>query len=201
MGTALLKLWEALGGSLGLLILGLIVLAMFWAWRREVQRAENDRKAFWAAMKEEREAREKQAERDRAEAKERDDRDRAEAKERDDRDREAFEARADRIHTESKERDERDRAAHEERANRDSEQNAHDHARLFSAIAAVQGDVKVLLDRSNRSSGGEPGGQPRPFGGVAHQATPDQCDEDGETSSDEQVAPAPSASGSKDPAD
>ena len=164
MGQALFKLWEALGGSLGFLIIGLIVSAVFWAWRREVQRAENDRKAFWAGMKEEREAREKQAARDRAESKEQ------------------FEC----IRAEFKERDERIERA---------------YVRLASAVAALQGDVKVLLDRSNRSSGGEPGGQPRPFDGVAHQATPDQCDEDGETSSDEPVAPPPSASAAEDPAD
>ena len=142
MGQALLKLWEALGGSLGFLIIGLIVSAVFWAWRWQVQRLENDLRA-----------REKQYERLRAESKEQ------------------------------------------------YERLAHAYARLATAVAALQGDVKVLLDRSNRSSGGEPSGQPSPFDGVAHQALPDQCEDDAKTSSDEPVAPVPSASAAEDPAD
>ena len=164
MGTALLELWEALGESLGVLIIGLIVFAVFWAWRWEVQRLEN-------ALR----AREKQAERDRAESKERDERLRAEFKEQ-----------YERLRAESKERDER---------------LARAYARLATSVAAMQGDVKVLLDRSNRSSGGEPSGQPSPFDGVAHQALPDQCEDDAKTSSDEPVAPPPSASAAEDPAD
>ncbi len=227
MGTALLELWEALGESLGVLIVGLLYCVMFWAWRRDFQRRENDSKAFWARVDSEREAREKQAERDREESREQDERERAEYKEQADREPKAFEAwderiraeskeridriraeskeRIDRIRAESKERIDRIRAESKERIDRirteSKEQYECAYARLATAVAALQGDVKVLLDRSNRSSGGEPSGQPSPFDGVAHQALPDQCEDDAKTSSDEPVAPPPSASAAEDPAD
>ena len=175
MGTALLELWEALGESLGVLVIGLMFSAVFWAWRREVQRLENDRRA-----------REKQAERDRAESRERDERLRAEAREWDERDRAESKEQYERLRAETKEQYER-----LERA----------YARLASAVAVLQGDMKVLLDRSNRPSGGEPSSQPSPFDGVAHQALPDQCEDDAKTSSDEPVAPVPRDSAAEDPAD
>lgn len=46
-------------------------------------------------------------------------------------------------------------------------------AELSSEVADIKGDVKVLLDRSNRSSGGGAApDQPTTRYGVAHQATP-----------------------------
>ena len=46
-------------------------------------------------------------------------------------------------------------------------------AELSSEVADIKGDVKVLLDRSNRSSGsGAAPDQPTTRYGVAHQATP-----------------------------
>ena len=176
MWTPFLKLWEALGEPLGILIVVLVFCAVIWAWRREVQR-------FDEARREDRE-REKE---DRAE----------------------FRAQLERIRTESKEQLERIRTEAKERADRDSEQNARDNARLTSAIAALQGDVKglhgdvkVLLDRSNRSSGDEIGGgqSGHPYG-VARQATPDQSEDDTKASSDEPVAQTPVDSAAEDPAD
>ena len=172
MWTPFLKLWEALGEPLGILVVVLIFCLVIWAWRREVQRFDEERK--------ERRAREKE--------------DRAEIR-----------AQLERIRAESK-----------ERADRDREQNARDNARLASAIAALQGevkglqgevkglhgDVKVLLDRSNRPSGDEVGGgrSGHPYG-VAHQATPDQCEDDAKSSSDEPVAQPPVDSAAENPAD
>lgn len=53
---------------------------------------------------------------------------------------------------------ERDRKAAEERAKEDRERNERDHDQLFKAVSALQGvvaslqaDVRVLLDRSDRS--------------------------------------------------
>ena len=169
MWTAFLKLWEALGGSLAILIAVLMFSGGVLVWWQEVRRSDDERKAFWAQMKDASEAHEK---------------------------------RADRIRAESNERANREREAHEKRADRDSEQNVRDHVRLTDAIAALQGDVKVLLDRSDRSSGGEAGGVQR--GNhleVVRQATPDQCEDEAETSSEEPVAALPSASAANEVAD
>ena len=53
---------------------------------------------------------------------------------------------------------EKDRKAAEERAKEDRERNEREHDRLFTAVSALQGvvaslqaDVRVLLDRSDRS--------------------------------------------------
>ena len=53
---------------------------------------------------------------------------------------------------------ERDRKAAEERVKEDRERNEREHDRLFTAVSALQGvvaslqaDVRVLLDRSDRS--------------------------------------------------
>ena len=165
MWTPFLKLWEALGEPLGILIVVLVISAAIWMWRQVVKRLDDFRKEFWAHMKEQREADEKRAD--------------------------------------------RDRAAHEARADRDSERNARDIAWVASAIATLQGDVKVLhgdvkvlLDRSNRSSGDEAGGgqSGHPYG-IARQATPDQCEDDAKSSSDEPVAQTPVDSAAEDPAD
>ena len=180
------------------------------------KRADRDRADSKAEVERIRAESKEQADRDREAFKAELERIRADSKEQADRDREAFKAELDRVHAESKERDDRDRAAHEKRADRDSEQNARDTARLASAIAALQGDVKdlqrdvkglhgdvkVLLDRSNRSSGDEVGGgqSGHPYG-VAHQATPDQCEDDAKSSSDEPVAQPPADSAAEDPAD
>ena len=183
MWTPVLKLWEALGEPLGILIVVLIFCVVIWAWRREVQRFEEESK--------ERRAREKE---DRAE----------------------FRAQLERIRTESKEQFESIRTEAKERADRDSEQNARDNARLASAIEVLQGDVKglqgevkglhgdvkVLLDRSNRPEGDEAGGgQSVHRYGVARQATPDQCEDDAKSSSDQPVAQPPVDSAAENPAD
>ena len=113
-----------------------------------------------------------------------------------------FWGKIDREREESKERDDRDRAAHEVRADRDSDQNARDDAQLASAVAALQGDVNVLLGPSNCSSGDEAGGGQSscPYE-AARQATPDQCEDDAKSSSDQPVAQPPVGSAAENPAD
>ena len=176
MWTGYLQLWEALGGSLGKLIILLMFCGVIWAWWRDIQRREKESKEYWAREKEESEefwAREKEES-------------------------DGFWGKIDRELEESK-----------ERADRDSEQNARDNARLASAIAALQGevkglhdDVKVLLDRSNRPEGDEAGGgQSVHRYGVARQATPDQCEDDAKSSSDQPVAQPPVDSAAEIPAD
>lgn len=88
---------------------------------------------------------------------------------------EAHEARAD-----------RERAAHEERPDRGSERSMREHARLADAVAALKGDVKVQLDRSERSSDVKASSvQPSTVHEVARQATPVRCEDDAKTSSSE----------------
>ena len=176
MWTGYLQLWEALGGSLGKLIILLMFCGVIWAWWRDIQRREKESKEYWAREKEESEefwAREKEES-------------------------DGFWEKIDREFEESK-----------ERGDCDSEQNARDNARLASAIAALQGevkglhgDVKVLLDRSNRPEVDEAGGgqSVHPYG-VARQATPDQCEDDAKSSSDQPVAQPPVDSAAEDPAD
>ena len=180
MWTGSLQLWEALGGSLGKLIILLMFCGVIWAWWRDIQRREKESKEFWAREKEE--SKEFWA-RMKAES----DEYRARMKEESD----EFWGKIDREREESKERDDRD------------------HARLSSAIAALRedvrvlhGDVRVLLDRSDRPAGDEAGGgqSSRPYQ-VARQATPDQCEDDAKSSSDEPVAQTPVDSAAEDPAD
>ena len=178
--TGFLELCEALGGPLGKLIVILMAFGLIWMMWRVDRRRENARKKFWEQVDRESKAFWEQA----------------------DREREAHEKRADRIRAEFKAEMKDEREAHEKRADRDSEQNVRDHVRLTDAIAALQGDVKVLLDRSDRSSGGEAGGVQR--GNhleVVRQATPDQCEDEVETSSEEPVAALPSASAANEVAD
>ena len=169
MWTGSLQLWEALGGSLGKLIILLMLCGVIWAWWRDIQRREKESKEFWAREKEE--------------SKEFWARMKAESDE--------FWGKIDREREESKERDDRD------------------HARLASAIAALRedvrvlhGDVRVLLDRSDRPAGDEAGGSQssRPYQ-VARQSTPDQCEDDTKASGDEPVARTPVDSAAEDPAD
>lgn len=46
----------------------------------------------------------------------------------------------------------------EQRAKEDRERNERDHGRLFDAVAGLQSNVQVLLDRSDRSGAPRSGG-------------------------------------------
>lgn len=180
MSTGFLELCEALGGPLGKLIVILMAFGLIWMFWWVDRRLADRRKKFWEQVDRERKAFWEQSDRKREAFK-------APMKE----DREAHEEKADRIRAESK-----------EQADRESEQSVRDYARLIDAIAALQADVRVLLDRSERSSGGEDGGVQRgAHHEVARQATTAQCEADAKTSSDQPVAPLPSASAAKDAAD
>ena len=246
MWTAFLQLWEALGGSLGVLFAVLVLFVVIWVCRRVDQRRENDQKEFWARVKAEREeywARmEAESDERRARAKAESDERRARAKAESDERRTRAKAESDefwarvkaegdefwaRVKAEGDERRARARAESDEfwarvRAEGDEfwgkidrereeskERDDRDHARLSSAIAALRedvrvlhGDVRVLLDRSDRPAGDEAGGgqSSRPYQ-VARQATPDQCEDDAKSSSDEPVAQTPVDSAAEDPAD
>ena len=172
MWTPFLKLWEALGEPLGILIVVLVISAAIWMWRQVVKRLDDFRKEFWAHMKEQREADEKRADRDRA----------------------AHEARADR----DSERNARDIAW----LTSAIATLQGDVSALQGNVRVLQGDVSALLDRSNRSSGDEAGRrQSSPHDEVVRQATPDQCEDDVKPSSDQPVAQPPVDSAAEDPAD
>ena len=117
MWTGILKVWEALGGTVG--VLAIAVIAYTAGWLRAKLQELQDVKAG---------------------AKE----DRAEFKAQLDRQRDEASARADRERDESKARSKEDRALY-------IRENAHlskQIAEQSKQIAALQGDVQVLLDRS-----------------------------------------------------
>ena len=66
--------------------------------------------------------------------------------------REANRADLERLIRAAERRAQADRKAAEERAREDREANKADHDRLFELVSGLQGDVKVLLDRSDRPS-------------------------------------------------
>ena len=116
------------------------------------RRAQEDREAAERRAQEDREANKVELDRLFKAAERRAQEDREAAERRAQEDREANKADLDRLFKAAERRTQEGHRAAEERAREDREANKADHDRLFELVSGLQGDVKVLLDRSDRPS-------------------------------------------------
>ena len=183
MWTGILKAWEAMGGTLGLLTFGLLAYAA--GLLRGLLRDNRDANA--------------RAKEDRGASEQRDRDIRADFTARADRDRAEFKAQAKeyrdlsvREHAQLSEKiaeqsekmaEQSEKMAEQSKAIAEQSKAIAEQSKaiteLFKAVAALQGDVQVLLNRSDRSSGGNVGtGQPTTRYEFARQAAPTPREEE-----------------------
>ena len=151
MWLKLVDLLQDVGAPAAILV-ALVIAALLGYWTAMLRAILKEIRESKAQAQEDRKVAERRAQEDREANKVDLDRLFKAAERRAQEDREANKADLDRLFKAAERRTQEGHRAAEERAREDREANKADHDRLFELVSGLQGDVKVLLDRSDRPS-------------------------------------------------